>query len=797
MLKKNRTSQNLTNLLLQFNLKLEFNEPTRLSSKSCIDNFAHNFTNTSSKILELGLSDHTSQILKIPVKKTLILKHWKVKRRDYSKHNLEKFRECLSNLSFSEIFDCTCPNKAYNNFIEIFTTFYKLCFPSHFFYVSNNKKPKWISKGIKNCCKKKRQLLWAYRKNGNITNKNKLNEYSIKLKKIINFTQKAQNNNYINSSNNKSKATWKIINENNNLNYPNEPIAEIKEGNSVTNNPEKITNLFNNFFINQVKSSVNITQQKNACINDVCSQPKSIFIKPTSPSEILKIICGQKNKNSVGPDEVNIKVIKYAADILSVPLSHIINLCISKGIFPDKLKVANIIPIHKKGDKKNMRNYRPIALLSAFAKIFEKIIYDRFYDFFDKNKIFAKEQKGFQKNKTINTAIYDLLQPVLTSMDERNNICALFMDLTKAFDFVNHNILLNKLESHGIRGNSLDLIKSYLSNRKQSVILSGIDTKTATEKQYNSDVQDVFYGVPQGSVLGPLLFLIYINDLPLTINYPIILFADDTTVIFKCNKENYEAEINQTLSTIINWLNNNNLEINLDKTKIMHFSQRKATPNLKIEFNGHNVEKVSSTKFLGIHLDENMSWKTHSEVICKRISKSSYALHKLQKKASIDSVITAYHGLVASILRYGIIFWGYCSEKETIFKQQKRCIRSIFNLKRIDSCKPYFKKYNILPLPCMYIYEVAIFVKLNPKLFCNNNDKLSNRNLRNKHNLCIRPSNTTLLHNSLFCIAPKIYNKLPPNLSNLPLSQFKKKLFTLLVSKCYYSVKDYLEDKNL
>lgn len=344
----------------------------------------------------------------------------------------------------------------------------------------------------------------------------------------------------------------------------------------------------------------------------------------------------------------------------------------------------------------------------------------------------------------------------MQSVDNRNPICALYMDMSKAFDCVDHKTLLAKLNLYGIRGNTLKLLKSYLEDRKQYTEITRICHSTKTEMVYLSKARRVVYGVPQGSVLGPLLFLIYINDMPKYIRFPMILFADDSTAIIEYEHDNnYEKNINNTLSQIIEWLRTNNLKANLEKTKLMQFHQRVACPDLNIKHDNINIEQVLETKFLGLHIDNKLTWKKQAQEICTKLSKFAYMLFKLNKVVKTDSLLTAYHGYVASALRYGIIFWGNCTDRESIFKAQKRCIRAMFNLKTTDSCKQLFKKHKILTLPSLYIYEVAIFVKNNEHLFVHAHD-IHDRNLRNRNRLCSHQSNTALLSKSVLCMAPKI-----------------------------------------
>lgn len=282
---------------------------------------------------------------------------------------------------------------------------------------------------------------------------------------------------------------------------------------------------------------------------------------------------------------------------------------------------------------------------------------------------------------------------------------------------------------------------------------------------------------------------------------PMVLFADDSTLIIKChNKESYEANVNSTLEKFINWLIKNNLIINLEKTKVMHFYQRILDTNMDINYNGQTIDKVNDAKFLGISIDSRLTWKIQADDVCKKLSSAAYALYSLSKKVNIQTVLIAYHSLVVSVLRFGIIFWGNCSERENIFKAQKRCVRSIFNLKVTDSCIPVLKKYNLLTFVCLYILEIAIFVKTNDHLFPtlkNTRNRTTSLRTQYEDKLCIGGYKTALLRKSVMCMAPLIYNHVPKMIKEQPLGKFKKYLKKLLVQKCYYSVSDFINDNTI
>lgn len=785
MLKNDRVTREFSFLLSSFNLETQIKEPTRIVSNTCIDNFAHNIKKCKSKILDIGLSDHTAQILSCPVNKSSRLTFWYTMKRDYSVVNRQKFLMYLNQLTFYDVYKAQDPNESFDFFYDWFRLLYDLCFPYIRIRITNEIKPKWISRGIKICSKRKTDLLWKYRTCPNAANKSLFMNYHKKYKQIIKLTKKSQNNYYINNSSNKSKATWAIINNKRNR-IPLETVPTLKIGGVVVSDPGKVATSFNDYFIDMAKS------KKNYKANLTFNNSKSIFMSPTIPLDIHKIIMSLKNTESPGHDGIITKIIKESCTLISPVISHIINLCIEKGIFPQQLKTAVIKPLFKKGDKSDINNYRPIALLPVLSKIFEKVIYNSLYSFLEANKILTPEQFGFKKNTSINMAIYNLLSEVMLKMDKRIPIVSLYMDLTKAFDHVDHDILLDKLFKYGIRGNAHDLIRSYLIGRDQYTEVNCISSKTKYRTTYKSEHKIIKYGVPQGSVLGPLLFIIYVNDLPKVVNNKMTLFADDTTVLFH-NKDinNLVTDINSSLTCIIKWLECNNLNINLDKTKVMNFKQRNnGIQKLHISYSGKQIDEINTIKFLGLYLDSDMKWKSHIDYVCKKLSKFAFALRMLRKVVNTNTLLTAYHGCVSSTLRYGIIFWGNSVHKDLAFRAQKKCVRSISNIKQIDSCKPHFIKLGLLTLPCLYILESCIFIKANLNLYS------FNKRVRHNDKLCSIFCNTHLYKQSLFAKAPIIYNNLPKAMRTTEdLGSFKRQLQSLLVTKCYYSVNEFLSDK--
>lgn len=341
-------------------------------------------------MLEFALSDHTAQLLQCPIPNICSTKYWYTTRRDYSYENILKFKNCINSLKFSDIYLTDNPNVAYNEFMSTFKLFYDLCFPLKKIKINVIKKPKWLSRGVKLCSKKKRKLLWQRRLNPTHENKRNFSTYSKLYNKIINLTQKAQNNYRIKQSNNKSKTSWQVINQSK-YNMPKRQIEKLKVSNKVINKPLDIANAFNDHFVDKVHPKIDADYKPKGHRPSI--NQKSMFMAPSTPYDINKIIMSLKNTNSVGIDDIATKVLKAVSAEICGHLSHIINLSICSGIFPEALKTSIIKPLFKKEDKELMENYRPISLIPVISKVFEKYIYKELYNYIEKKKHFMRRTK--------------------------------------------------------------------------------------------------------------------------------------------------------------------------------------------------------------------------------------------------------------------------------------------------------------------------------------------------------------------------------------------------------------------
>ena len=388
---------------------------------------------------------------------------------------------------------------------------------------------------------------------------------------------------------------------------------------SIKTEPQTMSETFNNFF-SEIggKLAKNFPNENNSDFKKYLgnSVNHSMYLFNTSEAEILDIIKSLKNTNSTGYDDFSTKFVKLSAPLIAKDLAKIFNLAINTGTYPDNLKIAKVIPIFKKGDQTSVNNYRPISILSPINKIFEKILYSRLIEYIDKSNILYKYQFGFRKNHSTEHALIELVDQIRSNIGGNEMTCGIFIDLSKAFDTVNHQILIDKLEHYGIRGKALEIFKSYLSNRKQYVQL----------EKSKSQLRPITCGVPQGSVLGPLFFILFINDLyKCCPEGKVRLFADDTTIFFHKNNINDIITTGKLIMIqLTNWLRANKLTLNADKSTFTIFkSHKKIIPNMPetIEFLNQSIKRTSHNKFLGVILDEHLSWSNHITELSNKLKR--------------------------------------------------------------------------------------------------------------------------------------------------------------------------------
>lgn len=430
------------------------------------------------------------------------------------------------------------------------------------------------------------------------------------------------------------------------------------------------------------------------------------------------------------------------------------------------------------------------------SKVFEKCMYNRLISFCNTFHIISDEQHGFQKDKSTSLAIFSSVKELVTNLNKNYLTTGLFFDLSKAFDLVSHQILIDKLQHIGIRGHVLRWFSSYLSNRQQCVTVMKMNHNKEMVP-YSSQYSYNRCGVPQGSVLGPVLFLLYINNIVSITNHKTILFADDISIIVKSDKKHntindHENEINDTINKLINWLDKNNLTVNLNKSVFIQFN-KSYNSNFNINLNIPKLKEVTHTKFLGVTVDENLNWKAHVEQVSNKINRFVYALRQIKNVTNLKTAISCYHAYVESMLRYGLIMWGNSTDQNRAFVAQKKCIRAMYGIPPDESCRPIFKELGLLPLPSLYIYEICMFVMKHKKLFIIADD-VNPRSRRDPLRLLLNDvARLTKFNKSCLVMCVHIFNKIPCHIKMLNVRSFKTQLYKWLKTCNFYSVQDFID----
>ena len=376
--------------------------------------------------------------------------------------------------------------------------------------------------------------------------------------------------------------------------------GKILEGNS------EVANALNLHFCNIRQNIATTIKQPDKDYSTYLVKPieNTFYLSPVDESEVAKEIHNLKIKKSPGNDDIRPGTIKTSCSVLTRPLSHVFNVSFSSGIMPDIWKIAKVIPIFKSGERNLPGNYRPISLLPCFEKILERLLARRIISFLEKHSILYKLQFGFREGHSTTHALLELLEELYSNLDQGNTCLGIFLDLTKAFDTIDHDILLHKLQHYGFRGKIHEWSASYLKNRKQYTFVNG-------EK---STLGQITKGVPQGSVLGPILFTLYANDMPNSTKLIPRLFADDTNVFnFGHNIPQLIEETNTELHQLDDWLKANMLKVNTAKTNYCLFrssSSKYASANetYKVKM-GDILNNSDDTKYLGVILDTQLSWE--------------------------------------------------------------------------------------------------------------------------------------------------------------------------------------------
>ena len=507
---------------------------------------------------------------------------------------------------------------------------------------------------------------------------------------------------------NDSKSLWRILK---NLGLPSKQAMSSSSGNlclningSICFDKETIANSFNTFYTNVASMLVkklppSVNRFGKSFVTSFYARlgvvPNSYSFSLVTENQILRYLTKLSANKATGLDGIPSRFVKDGAPIIAQPLSHIINLSLIQGVVPDELKSARVIPIFKKNDKTSVGNYRPVSILSIVSKVFERVVYDQVESYFKSNKLFYKFQSGFRRGLSTDTCLIHLTDYIRKQMDKGNLIGMVLLDLQKAFDTVDHSTLLMKLRATGLGEDILRWFRSYLSDRKQLVDVSGTYSSTA----------QVICGVPQGSILGPLLFLIYVNDMSAVVKNKLLLYADDSGILVSGkSRADIEHALEEDLHLVSQWLVDNKLSLHLGKTESILFgSKQRIGPNksLVIKCNGTEINSTSSVKYLGATIDQFLSFDAMARSVLQKANARLKFLYRKKEFLTQHTMKLLVMSLIQCHFDYCCTIWypGLTQMLKNKFKiTQNKLIRLVLNLEpRSHIGSDHFRSLNWLP----------------------------------------------------------------------------------------------------
>lgn len=697
-----------------------------------------------------------------------------IKTRIYSKTATDKFVQDVSNLSWNNVYDLNCVNEAFDMFSDPFTTSFMNNFPLKNQTRSNkNLLSPHITPAFKKSISEKKRLERLAAK-WPLSFREKYKTYRNQLTKLLKIAKNKYYKDDLKENQGNGRATWRTINH-----ILGKPKHTSRNETIILNNEStNAAETFNQYFLKIGSHNINDEEYPyNAHLNYLKDPPNfSFYLSPVTENEIKSLLNSFK-PTSPGYDDIPPKLLRLTSEFIAAPLCYTINLSFKTGIFPSKLKIAKVTPIYKTGDVKETNNYRPISILLAFSKIFEKCIASRLTNYLESNNLLTDSQHGFRQNRSTETALLQFTSNIYKSLNDKNLVAGIFLDLSKAFDSLNHTILIDKLRNIGIRGLPLQLFSNYLTDRKQTVYCNN---------EYSS-FGTICHGVPQGSVLGPILFLVYINDIIYASQRgKYVIFADDTNVLYSArNSNNLHALVTEECKSILKWIKVNKLKLNINKSKLIIFQNRSVVTNFHpVIFGDQPMERVAYTNFLGVIVDEYLNWKMHIQSVCLKLSKICGIIYRIRHQLTKEAMVCIYYSLCYPHITYCLSVWGctWPSYLVNVSIAQKRILRTIYFKGKYETTEPIYAELNLLNFYSIHKYFLllTIFKSINVQInnspiFCRTAHGLNTRG--QSVNLVCPPARVTLFQNSILYNGPKTWNSLSGQLKSINnLDAFKRNI---------------------
>ena len=687
-------------LYQMFNLHQLIDKATRITetSKTLIDHIyvlsKHNIIETCSPIS--GCSDHSPVCITWLKKGTRIPKsgHKVIQYRCYRNFDENSFLLELSHSSLSLVYQYTDPDEALEYWLQSFTRIYDKHVPIKTKRVKHVSKPPWLTEEIEQAMHFRDYLK---------TNKHKdFKKQRNLVISMIRASKKKYFQNLVSEKN--SKSVWKAINRLTNKG----PVKSQSVSSDISPNTlnSHFANIAEKIITNDKWKENNLETLRMFCKSKVIKTELSI--PPMTVTDVFSALSHLKQSGTKDINNLDSKIIKLSAPVITETLTYVYNLCIDKNYFPLIFKQAKVIPLFKSGDTSNPSNYRPISILSILSKPLEKHINKHTLLHLNNYNLIHPNQSGFREKYSCHTALIQMIDNWLMNINNKEITGVVFADLAKTFDVINHSLLLKKLALYRFSSSTLQLISSFLSNRKQQVCVNGS----------NSDFLPVKYGVPQGSVLGPLLFSLYINDLPLFIETLCELFADDNSIHSSNSCLNIlSSNLQESINKLVEWTELNHMSLNPQKTKCMCVTTRQkrqnnisALPPLYIA--NEKIQEVSSHKVLGITIDNNLSWSEYILTLCKKVSQKIFQLSKIKFFLNRHARKQFFHAHIQSLVDYASTLWDCASANilkslESIYRRALKLV-----LLKSNTLTPSdYVSIDILPFKQKVLFNKAVIMQ--------------------------------------------------------------------------------------